>query len=243
MNLLKIKGPISARFLLPICFLAIAILAGCSTAGRAPSSGKPSGESGAKGRPSESASIEWGEAGSGAESKGGAADSGKEGSGGAKIAGTAGEDGQAYLNGAGLAELKCTLCHDSARWKGQERDRNWWNAKVDKMMRLGASKWITAEQAREIVDYLAVESAAEASEQAADGKAKQIAGENKPVATAVAQETEVAGTAAATSAAEDTGGAAAASVPERQAYTGAEVWLYILGGGSMLAAGLRMRGK
>lgn len=242
MRVFKTKGPVSALIFLLLSFLVLLILAGCSTPGRSPSGGEPLGENRTKEKSSESASTEWGEVSSGSKSKGDVAGSKGEVTEGAKIATTEGdEDSQAYLNGAGLAELKCTLCHESGRWKGLKRDKNWWNAKVDKMMRLGASKWITAGQAREIVDYLAVDFDASAVKAGAGGKAKQVAGETKPAATPVAQETAVAGTSAVTITAGETTGSAAASAPERQAYTGAEVWLYILGGGSMLAVGLKMR--
>ncbi|MCL4498828.1 MAG: hypothetical protein M1335_01090 [Chloroflexi bacterium] len=192
------------------------------------------------------------------------------------------------LDGKSLAETNCVRCHKADIWKGVNKSKDDWSKIVDQMSRLGASKWITSDQALKVVVYLSDQEAADrAAAMAADARPTTPPDMTEPVAAtsirALASTSEPAGQpsvqssglqppaqpneqgsvptgengdgmAAAIAATERTGGAAGqapsvttadvtstATTPQQQAYTGAEVWLYLVGGGAMIVSGLRMR--
>ncbi|MCL5292188.1 MAG: hypothetical protein M1548_06640 [Actinobacteria bacterium] len=119
-------------------------------------------------------------------------------------------------DGKSLTEQNCVRCHKDDVWRGVKKAREDWSKVIDRMDRNGASEYISGVQELQIIDYLVSQGAPEA--------ARTVAVTTQPAVAQTATPT-------------------APTTPKEQANTGAEVWLYLLGGGSMMTSGLKMRHK
>jgi mono/diheme cytochrome c family protein len=61
--------------------------------------------------------------------------------------------GSALAGGKEVFEKKCTICHDSARSLTKNRDREFWEATIEKMRGKGAA--LTDAEAKDVAAYLA----------------------------------------------------------------------------------------
>lgn len=142
---------------------------------------------------------------------------------------------------------RCTVCHNQDRWEGKKMTEKQWSQTVDKMVRWGAE--LTPEENDLVVSYLTA---------ASNGKIKQ------PTTTTVVKQTK--STVTTTKAANNTNIKAAKTtttsdpvaatttttlVPatttttllKEQAHTGVEMIWYLLGGGTLIGSGLKLRNK
>jgi cytochrome c5 len=61
--------------------------------------------------------------------------------------------GSAWAGGKELFEAKCTVCHDAQRALGKNRDKDFWDATVERMRGKGAD--LKDDEAKAVAAYLA----------------------------------------------------------------------------------------
>ncbi len=141
---------------------------------------------------------------------------------------------------------RCTVCHNQSRWDGQKKTEKQWSQIVDKMVRWGAE--LTPEESDLVVSYLAA---------ASSGKIKQPTTTTtnvrrpKPTSTTTDAAKDSNIKAAKTTTTTDpiipttttTILPVTTTLLKEQAKTGVEMIWYLLGGGSLIGSGLRLRNK
>ncbi len=143
---------------------------------------------------------------------------------------------------------RCTVCHNQSRWEGQKKTEKQWSQIVDKMVRWGAE--LAPEESDLVVTYLAA---------ASSGKIKQPTTtttnvrQPKPTSTTTdavknsnikaSKTTTTSDPVASTTTTTILPVATTTTLLKEQAKTGVEMIWYLLGGGSLIGSGLKLRNK